>query len=122
MVIFLYMRTIILPKLYKWQREVFDYLNCEYNSNKRVVIKSFRQGSGKTFLTEILLIAFALQKRCDSIFITPVLKQAAQTFNDITTSCKDLIKLANRSSYEITFVNDSKIFLDLLNLMILLEV
>lgn len=104
------MKTIILPKLYKWQQSVFEYLNCEYGSNKRVVIKSFRQGSGKTFLTEILLISFALKKKCDSIFITPVLKQAAQTFNDITTSCKDLIKSANRSSYEIVFINDSKIF------------
>lgn len=104
------MKTIILPKLYKWQQSVFEYLNCEYGSNKRVVIKSFRQGSGKTFLTEILLISFALKKKCDSIFITPVLKQAAQTFNDITTSCKDLIKSANRSSYEIIFCNDSRIF------------
>ena len=104
------MKTIYLPKLYKWQQSVFEYLNCEYGSNKRVVIKSFRQGSGKTFLTEILLISFALKKKCDSIFITPVLKQAAQTFNDITTSCKDLIKSANRSSYEITFCNDSRIF------------
>lgn len=104
------MKTIYLPKLYKWQQSVFEYLNCEYGSNKRVVIKSFRQGSGKTFLTEILLISFALKKKCDSIFITPVLKQAAQTFNDITTSCKDLIKSANRSSYEIVFCNDSRIF------------
>lgn len=104
------MKTIYLPKLYKWQQSVFEYLNCEYGSNKRVVIKSFRQGSGKTFLTEILLISFALKKKCDSIFITPVLKQAAQTFNDITTSCRDLIKSANRSSYEITFCNDSRIF------------
>lgn len=104
------MKTIYLPKLYKWQQSVFEYLNCEYGSNKRVVIKSFRQGSGKTFLTEILLISFALKKKCDSIFITPVLKQAAQTFNDITTSCRDLIKSANRSSYEIVFCNDSRIF------------
>lgn len=104
------MKTIYLPKLYKWQQSVFEYLNCEYGSNKRVVIKSFRQGSGKTFLTEILLISFALKKKCDSIFITPVLKQAAQTFNDITTSCKDLIKSANRSSYEIIFCNNSRIF------------
>lgn len=104
------MKTIYLPKLYKWQQSVFEYLNCEYGSNKRVVIKSFRQGSGKTFLTEILLISFALKKKSDSIFITPVLKQAAQTFNDITTSCRDLIKSANRSSYEIVFCNDSRIF------------
>lgn len=97
------------PKLYPWQREVWDYLAIEHNSNKRVVIKSFRQGSGKTFLCINLLIAFALKKKCDSIYVTPVLKQATQTFNDIVLACKGLVKYANKSSYEITFINDSKI-------------
>ena len=105
------MKTIKLPKLYEWQKNVYDYLNVEHNSGKRIVIKSFRQGSGKTFLCICLLIAFALKKKCDSIYITPVLKQATQTFNDIVLACSKggLIKYANKSSYEITFINDSKI-------------
>lgn len=100
---------IKLPKLYPWQKEVWDYLNLEHNSGKRLVIKSFRQGSGKTFLCINLLIGFALSKKCDSIYITPVLKQATQTFNDIVLACKGLVKFANKSSYEITFINNSKI-------------
>lgn len=110
------MTTVTLPALTSYQKAVWDFL-CVYGdapshfSGKVAVIKSVRQ-SGKSFLAQMLLIAFALTKRCTSAIYEPTLAQARVQFKAIEDYFKgsDIISKANATLLEIEFSNGSVIY------------
>lgn len=110
------MITVTLPALTSYQKAVWDFL-CVYGdvpshfSGKVAVIKSVRQ-SGKSFLAQMLLIAFALTKRCTSAIYEPTLAQARVQFKAIENYFKgsDIITKANATLLEIEFSNGSVIY------------
>ena len=110
------MTTVTLPKLTKYQKAVWDFLCVSgdvpsHFSGKVAVIKSVRQ-SGKSFLAQMLLIAFALTKRCTSAIYEPTLAQARVQFKAIENYFKgsDIISKANATLLEIEFSNGSIIY------------
>lgn len=92
--------------LKQWQRDLFDL----YNSNPRnkwFVIKAKRQ-VGKSICLEGLLIAASLKKQNSfSLFVSPTLAQARKVYQEVAKIAAELIKSANGSLLEITFINDS---------------
>ncbi len=111
------MTTVTLPALTSYQKAVWDFL-CTTSENvpshfsgKVAVIKSVRQ-SGKSFLAQMLLIAFALTKRCTSAIYEPTLAQARVQFKAIENYFKgsDIITKANATLLEIEFANGSTIY------------
>ena len=108
---------VTLPKLTTYQKDVWDFL-CDkaeetpsHYSGKVAVIKSVRQ-SGKSFLAQMLLITFALTKRCTSAIFEPTLAQARVQFKAIENYFKgsDIISKANATLLEIEFANGSVIY------------
>ena len=107
---------VTLPKLTTYQKNVWAFLctaeeTPSHYSGKVAVIKSVRQ-SGKSFLAQMLLIAFALKKRCASAIYEPTLAQARVQFKAIENYFKgsDIITKANASLLEIEFANGSVIY------------
>lgn len=110
------MTTVTLPALTSYQKNVWDFLCVSgdvpsHYSGRVAVIKSVRQ-SGKSFLAQMLLIAFALTKRCTSAIYEPTLAQARVQFKAIENYFKgsDIITKANASLLEIEFANGSVIY------------
>lgn len=110
------MTTVTLPALTSYQKAVWDFLctteeTPSHFSGRVVVIKSVRQ-SGKSFLAQMLLIAFALTKRCTSAIYEPTLAQARVQFKAIENYFKgsDIITKANATLLEIEFANGSVIY------------
>ena len=100
--------TVRFPKLRVWQKDLLDYYK-QHTSDKWIVVKSCRQASGKSFFAQILLIYTALSKSCVSLSVSPVLSQSRKMFQDVCKMASDLITSSNASTYEITFINGSKI-------------
>ena len=110
------MTTVTLPKLTSYQKAVWDFLctteeTPSHFSGKVAVVKSVRQ-SGKSFLAQMLLINFALKKRCASAIYEPTLAQARVQFKAIENYFKgsDIITKANATLLEIEFANGSVIY------------
>lgn len=110
------MTTVTLPSLTSYQKNVWDFFCVSgdvpsHFSGKVAVVKSVRQ-SGKSFLAQMLLIAFALTKRCTSAIYEPTLAQARVQFKAIGNYFKgsDIIVKANASLLEIEFANGSVIY------------
>ena len=109
------MTTINLPSLTSYQQNVWDWLTDAndniYGTGKVSVIKSVRQ-SGKSFLAQMILIRYALSRKCTSAIYEPSLGQARVQFKAIENYFKgsDIITTANASLLEITFVNGSTIY------------
>ena len=111
------MTTVTLPALTSYQKAVWDFLCAtaeetpSHFSGKVAVIKSVRQ-SGKSFLAQMLLIAFALKKQCTSAIYEPTLAQARVQFKAIENYFKgsDIISKANATLLEIEFSNGSVIY------------
>lgn len=109
------MTTIELPALTSYQQEVWDWLTDAegqiYGTGKIATIKSVRQ-SGKSFLAQMILILYALSRKCVSAVYEPSLSQARVQFKAIEQYFKgsDIITTANASLLEITFVNGSTIY------------
>ena len=108
---------VTLPKLTTYQKDVWDFL-CDkaedvpsHYSGKVAVIKSVRQ-SGKSFLAQMLLIAFALTKKTTSAIYEPTLAQARVQFKAIENYFKGsyIISKANATLLEIEFSNGSVIY------------
>lgn len=106
---------IKLPALTTYQLDAWNYLEDEnkniYGTGKVCVIKSVRQ-SGKSFLAQMLLIRFALSRKCVSAIFEPSLAQARVQYKAIVDYFKgsDLIKNANATLLEIEFINGSTIY------------
>lgn len=91
-----------------WQKSLFDLYN-KYSRNKWFVVKAKRQ-VGKSICMEGLLIAASLKRPGSfSLFISPVMQQARKVYQDVQRIAFQLIKRANGSDLEITFINDSTI-------------
>lgn len=103
---------VILPKLTDYQQKVVDDLDDQYNSGKVVVVKSLRQ-VGKSFTASVLLLMYALKKKCTSIYVAPTLLQTNSIYKNIVDNLiiTGLITNANNQQHEITFVNGSRLIL-----------
>ena len=101
---------IILPKPTSYQKEVIDFLMNEHNSGKTAIVKSVRQ-SGKSFLSMMILLIYAVQKKCRSVYIAPTLQQATMTFKFIMNAIQNtsLLKNTNGATFAIEFSNGSDI-------------
>lgn len=101
---------IILPRPTGYQREVIDFLRDGYNSGKTSCVKSVRQ-SGKSFMSMLILIMYALGKKCRSIYVAPTLQQSTMTYKAIVNAFKDtnIIKSTNGATFAIEFINGSDI-------------
>lgn len=89
-----------------WQKTLFDLYN-ENTRGKWFVVKAKRQ-VGKSICMEGLLIAASIkQPNSFSLFISPVMQQARKVYEDLNRIAYKIIKKANGSSLEITFINDS---------------
>ena len=101
---------IILPKPTAYQKEVIDFLKDAYNSGKTACVKSVRQ-SGKSFMSMLILIMYALGKKCRSIYVAPTLQQSTMTFKAIVNAFQDtnIIKNTNGATFAIEFINGSDI-------------
>ena len=101
---------IILPKPTAYQKEVIDFLFFCYNSGKTACVKSVRQ-SGKSFMSMLILLMYALGKKCRSIYVAPTLQQSTMTFKAIVNALEDtnIIKNTNGATFAIEFINGSDI-------------
>lgn len=101
-------KEIILPKLHKWQMDV--YSSIDNNEADIYVVKAKRQ-IGKSLLAEILLIKFALERKSTNSIVEPTLNQARRVFKQITQMLEgsNTIKNANASLLTIDFVNGSEL-------------
>lgn len=89
-----------------WQKDLFDMYN-RYPKNKWFVIKAKRQ-VGKSICLEGLLLAASLkQPGSFSLFVSPVMQQARKVFQDVYRIGYQIIKSANGSNLELTFINGS---------------
>lgn len=77
-----------LPKLTSYQQEVYDYLSNSYNSGKVACVLSCRQ-AGKSFTCSVLLLEYAVNKKCTSIYIAPTILNATQVFKKIVKAIED---------------------------------
>ena len=104
------MMEIILPKPTAYQKEVIDFLKDGYNSGKTACVKSVRQ-SGKSFMSMLILLMYALGKKCRSIYVAPTLQQSTMTFKAIVNALEDtnIIKNTNGATFAIEFMNGSDI-------------
>ena len=97
---------IKLFPLEPWQKDLFD-LYSTYPRNKWFVIKAKRQ-VGKSICLEGLLIAASLKKPGSfSLFVSPVMQQARKVYNDVNRIAYSIIRSANGSNLELTFINGS---------------
>lgn len=103
---------IVLPKLTDYQQKVVNDLDDQYNSGKVVVVKSLRQ-VGKSFTASVILLMYALKKKCTSIYVAPTLLQTNSIYKNIVDNLitTGLITNANNQQHEITFVNGSRLIL-----------
>lgn len=101
---------LILPKPTAYQKEVIDFLKDGYNSGKTACVKSVRQ-SGKSFMSMLILLMYALGKKCRSIYVAPTLQQSTMTFKAIVNALQDtnIIKNTNGATFAIEFINGSDI-------------
>lgn len=101
---------VILPKLTGYQNDVYGYLDNSYGSGKVAVVKSVRQ-SGKSFLSQVILLTYALKKKCRSIYIAPTLLQCNITYKAIINAIggTSIYKSSNGVQMSIEFSNGSDI-------------
>lgn len=97
---------------FKHQKAVIEELKSADGTGKTVVTVSSRQ-KGKTFMIANLLLYYALNNNKYKCFcVSPTLKQSKSIYNTIYDAIEGtgIVKKANASDYEITFINGSKIY------------
>lgn len=97
---------------FKHQKAVIEELKSANGTGKTVVTVSSRQ-KGKTFMIANLLLYYALNNNKYKCFcVSPTLKQSKSIYNTIYDAIEGtgIVKKANASDYEITFINGSKIY------------
>lgn len=99
--------TINFPEIEKWQKDVINYY-VDNPSGRIIVVKSLRQ-TGKSFLAKYLLVYAALSDVNVSLSVSPVLSQSRKLYKEICDFAQPLVKYSNGSTYEITFLNGSKV-------------
>lgn len=103
-------RTITLPKLQQWQKDVYDAMENAKHSGNIYVVKAKRQ-IGKSVLASVLIIKSALESKTTNAIIEPTLNQSRRVFKQITQMLEgsNTIKNANASLLTIDFVNGSEL-------------
>lgn len=101
---------IVLPKPTAYQAEVIEFLDDGYGTGKTAVVKSVRQ-SGKSFMSMLILIMYAIKRKCRSIYVAPTLQQAHMTYKAIVGALEDtpILKKTNGATFAIEFTNGSDI-------------
>jgi hypothetical protein len=93
------------PKQREWINQI------EQPDVKYITLCVGRQ-AGKTLLSENLLLKWGLENKKQTImFVSPVYSQARKVFTDIENALggTSLITSSNKSNYEMTFINGTKI-------------
>lgn len=97
---------------YKHQKAVIKEIINQKKQGKRVVAVSSRQ-KGKTFMIANLLLYYALNYvKVNCFCLSPTLKQSKSIYSTIfdVVANTGLVKKANAADYEISFINNSKIY------------
>ena len=97
---------------YKHQKAVIKEIINQKKQGKRVVTVSSRQ-KGKTFMIANLLLYYALNYvKVNCFCLSPTLKQSKSIYSTIfdVVANTGLVKKANAADYEISFINNSKIY------------
>ena len=99
---------IIMPHMNPWQKDVLQYY-IDNPKDRWVVTKSPRQ-CGKSVVLSLLLIYASLKETHSwSMSISPIFAQARKLYNDVVSIASPLIKKANGTQLEISFINCSHI-------------
>lgn len=102
---------------YDWQLDLHNYITnyleneWESRTNPHIItVKAARQKYGKSTATKAELIRFAgtLEGSING-YIAPAMKLANKMYDEIVSSCSQIIKSKNAVKLEITFINDSQI-------------
>ena len=101
---------IVLPKLKKWQQDVYDEVAHKGGSGMKYVLKSSRQ-KGKSCLANVLLLTYALENKSTSVVVEPVMAQSRRMHKQICDwlAGSGVIKSANATLLTIDFCNGSEI-------------
>lgn len=105
------MRTILLPPLEDWQKDVFKDLSEANKSGKIFVVKAKRQ-VGKSVLADLALIKYSLEHNFStSIIVEPSLAQCRRRFKAICKMMKGSHTISSQNStlLLIEFINGSEI-------------
>lgn len=102
--------TIVFPKLEPWQQVVYDDIHNADGSGDIYVVKSKRQ-VGKSCLAAILLIEYALKRKCISVVVEPTQAQSRRLFKQISDMLvkTGVVKSANSQLLTMEFSNGSEI-------------
>lgn len=102
--------TVILPKPTSYQDKVIKFLDDGYNTGRTAIVKSVRQ-SGKSFLSMMILLMYALKRKCRSVYIAPTLQQATMTYKYIVNAIEStsLLSKTNGATFAIELTNGSDI-------------
>lgn len=105
---------VVLPKLYPWQKVVFDDVIADDGKQYTYVVKAKRQ-VGKSILAETVVLWCAFKKTCISCIVEPTLSQsrrvARQLLQALGGEKSPCIKSCNMTLLEIEFVNGSQLVL-----------
>lgn len=99
-----------LPRPTSYQNKVIEFLKDGFNSGKTAIVKSVRQ-SGKSFLSMMILLIYALNHKCRSVYIAPTLQQATMTYKYILNAIQGtpLLSKTNGATFAIELSNGSDI-------------
>lgn len=99
-----------MPKLTSYQQKVYEFIDNGYGTGKTAVVKATRQ-CGKSFLSQVILLSYALKKKCRSVYIAPTLQQCVITYKYIVSALENtpLLKNTNGATFSIEFSNGSDI-------------
>lgn len=103
---------VTLPKLYKWQKDVFDDVIADDGKQYTYCLKSRRQ-VGKSILAETVILWCAFKRTCISCVVEPTLSQSRRVYKQLIAAiggdASPVIKSANATLLEIEFVNGSQV-------------
>lgn len=101
---------IVLPKLKKWQQDVYDEVAHKGGSGMKFVLKSSRQ-KGKSILANVLLLTYAIEHKSTSVVVEPVMAQSRRMHKQLCDWLANtgIIKSANSTLLTIEFCNGSEI-------------
>lgn len=103
-------KTIQLPKLEPWQKDVYVAMQDARGTRKRFVVVARRQ-CGKSILAIIELIKFSLEYIGTSVVVEPTRAQSLRVMKQLTKFLEGsgTISSVNQSTLIITFANGSEI-------------
>lgn len=108
------MISVQIPKMYEWQKPVYDKVSNDNGRGGIYVLKSRRQ-CGKSIIAEILLLYYAFKRLSISCLVEPTQSQCRRVFKQIIQAIggygSPILKSANATLLEIEFTNGSQIIM-----------